>query len=250
MMPDGALTGLEPFRDASPATLAALARHAVEVRYATDEVVFLAGAEPRGWFVVLDGCVRVIRGSGDRQHVIHTEQRGGTLGEVPLFAGGVMPATAIAAEPTRCALFTREALESAIAGHPRVATILLGRLALRVRALVERLDGRSAMSVQQRLGEFLLNRMRAGSTTITLGMTQGAVAEELGTVREVVSRELRALCRSGTLEALGGGRYRVARVDALGARSSQAATPANAAYAASAVQAAARSDAGGGPKKV
>jgi DNA-binding transcriptional regulator LsrR (DeoR family) len=40
-------------------------------------------------------------------------------------------------------------------------------------------------------------------------MTQLRLAEELGTVREVVSRELRELVRAGIVESLGGGRYRL-----------------------------------------
>ena len=40
-------------------------------------------------------------------------------------------------------------------------------------------------------------------------MTQQALAEELGTVREVISREIKALVKERTIETLGGGRYRV-----------------------------------------
>ena len=40
-------------------------------------------------------------------------------------------------------------------------------------------------------------------------MTQDRLAEELGTVREVVARELRALVRRGWIASLGGGRYRL-----------------------------------------
>ncbi len=197
----------------------ALARRGIEARFEPNAVMFLAGSEPRGWYIVLEGRVRVVRGSGSRQHVVHTEGKGGTLGEVPLFAGGTHPATGIAAEPTRCALFSRAALEAAIGEAPAIAFIIARRLALRVRQLVDRLDERSARSVQARLIEFLLSRPTNGSASITLGMTQQALAEELGTVREVVSREIRVLTRRGWIEALGGGRYRLLAVDELRAAS-------------------------------
>lgn len=197
----------------------ALARRGIEARFEPNAVMFLAGSEPRGWYIVLEGRVRVVRGSGARQHVVHTEGKGGTLGEVPLFAGGTHPATGIAAEPTRCALFSRAALEAAIGEAPAIAFIIARRLALRVRQLVDRLDERSARSVQARLIEFLLSRPTNGSASITLGMTQQALAEELGTVREVVSREIRVLTRRGWIEALGGGRYRLLAVDQLRAAS-------------------------------
>jgi len=202
------LAHLTLFHDASPAVVRALAARATVVTAAPNEVLFVTNSEPRGWWIVLEGKVRVVRGDGARQHVVHTEGPGGTLGEVPLFTGGTHPATGIAAEPTTCVLFSRPALEAAIGDAPAIAFILARRLAERVRSLVDRLDERSARSVQSRLIEFLLARP-AQRSSISLGMTQQALAEELGTVREVVSREIRALVARGWIEPLGGGRYRV-----------------------------------------
>jgi CRP/FNR family transcriptional regulator len=216
VIPVERLIGLALFLDAPRDVVASLAAHARETRYATDEVIFRAGDEPRGWYVVLDGRVRVVGGTGARQHVIHTEGAGGTLGEVPLFTGGGHPAMGIATEPTVCALFTRSAIEAAMASNPGVGFLLLRRLALRVKGLVERLDGRSTRSVPARLAEFLLTRPTAARTgAISLGMTQIALAEEIGTVREMVSRELRALERRAIVESLGGGRYRLLDAGAL-----------------------------------
>jgi CRP/FNR family transcriptional regulator len=216
MVPTELLSGLSLFRDASPPIVSALAKRGVEVRYPTNAVLFLTGDPARGWFIVVEGLVRVVRGSGARQHVIHSEGPGGTLGEVPLFTQGTHPATGIAAEPTRCVLFDRTALEAAIAEAPGIAFLLASRLAFRAERLVERLHERSATNVQTRLIEFLLaRRPTRGSDTISIGMTQQALAEDLGTVREVVARELRTLVKRGWIESLGGGRYRVRDAKAL-----------------------------------
>jgi CRP-like cAMP-binding protein len=210
------LASLPLFRGASPDVVRALAKRGLEVSYPPNAVMFLTGAMPRGWFIVIEGKVRVVRGSGSRQHVIHTEGPGGTLGEVPLFTQRTHPATGIAAEPTRCVLFDRASLEAAIAEAPAIAFLLASRLALRTEQLVERLHERSATNVQTRVIEFLLARKPArGANTISLGMTQQELAEDLGTVREVVARELRALAKRGWIESLGGGRYRLLDAKAL-----------------------------------
>lgn len=204
------LEQLPLFRDASAKAVAVLANLGVELEFPSDAVVFVKGDVPRGWYVVLAGQVRVVRLSGNRQHVVHTEGPGGTLGEVPLFADGTHPATALTTEPTRLALWTRDAIERAIAECPDVAYLLLRRLALRVRTLVERLDDRSLLSVHDRLLEFL--KVRAAvqpDRSFTLGMTQQELAEELGTAREVISREMLRMRRAGVLETIGGGRYRL-----------------------------------------
>jgi CRP/FNR family transcriptional regulator len=210
------LAALPLFDEAPDCVVGSLASRAVEVRYAPNTVVFFNGVTPRGWVIVLEGEVRVVRGRGARQHVVHTETRGGTLGEVPLYTGRTHPATAIASEPTRCAVFDRASLEAAIRECPAIAFLLAGRLALRVEALVKRLDERSAASVRSRLIEFLLSRAESSRTaSFSVGMTQQALAEELGTVREVVSRELRRLCDEQLLIAMRGGRYVIPNREAL-----------------------------------
>jgi CRP-like cAMP-binding protein len=210
------LSALPLFEGASSRAIAALAKRAVEVSYAPGVVLFLAGNQPRGWYIVLDGCVRVVRGQGTRQHVIHTEGRGGTLGEVPMFGGETHPATGIAAEPTRCAIFDKPSLESAIAECPEIGFLINRRLALRVKRLVERLDERSR-SVRCRLAEFLLDRHAQSKTSdrISIGMTQQSLAEELGTVREVAARELKFIVADDVIAPLGGGRYEVLDADTL-----------------------------------
>lgn len=204
------LAKLPVFRDASPDALSALARRALEMTFPAGAVVFLAGSAPRGWYVVLEGCIRVVRGNGSRQYVLHTERAGGTLAEVPMFGGSVHPATGIAVEPTRCAVFDRASLEAALNECPSISFLINRRLALRIKRLVERLDERSR-SVKSRLAEFLLDRASRSATRgrLSLGMTQQALAEELGTVREVISREIKALARDGVIRSLGGGRYEV-----------------------------------------
>jgi len=177
-----------------------------EREYAANEVIFLAGSPPQGLYLVMDGGVRVVRGRRDRQHVIHLETAGGTLGEVPLFAGGGYPATAIASEPTRCIVVSRAALRAAFAASPEFAFLLLERLGRRVRMLVDRLDRVTSQTVPARLARYLLDRQ---ADLVSLGVTQAQLAEELGTVRELVVRSLRLFCDRGLIERVGGGKYRL-----------------------------------------
>ncbi len=185
-----------------------LALRAVLRSFAPEETLWQAGMEAHSLFVVLEGEVRVVRVSKGRQYVIHTEGPGGTLGDVPLFEGATYPATAIAARRTLCIAVSRDAIWSAIKEDPELAFTLLSRLAGRVRHLVDRLDGLVAHNVGARLAAFLLARHQASrSGIITLGGTQLAVAEELGTVREVVVRLLRELREAGVIRSLERGRY-------------------------------------------
>jgi CRP/FNR family transcriptional regulator len=168
-----------------------------------------AGDSSRGLYLVIDGRVRVVRDVGLRQHVVHVEGTGATLGEVPLFAGGGYPASAVAAASTTCVIVDRASLRAVLATHPELAWALLGRLAGRVRLLVDRLSSRTGDPLQARLASYVLSRPRTASGAIVLGETQQAVAEELGTVREIVVRQLGLLVDAGLLERRGRGKYAV-----------------------------------------
>jgi len=194
------------FTGVSERSLRLLAQHGVQRSYLSGEALFHAGDTPMGIYVVLEGRVRVVRGQGGRHVVVHTEGPGGTLADVPLFAGGTLPATAIAAEPATCAIFPRDALRAAIADSPDLAFVLLARFAMRIRELVGRLDQISSSSVAARLAAFLLRRSAERESLIfSLGMTQTQLAEELGTVREVIVRELRELRQAKLIRPSRGG---------------------------------------------
>lgn len=205
------------FGGLNAAALRTLRGRAVERRFTANEVLFSAGAPARGLFIVLDGSVRVLRARDGRQHVIHLEGPWGTLGEVPLYDGGAYPATAVAATDTRCAVVTKETLAAMMVDDPRLSWRLLETLARRVRGLVDRVDALTTRNVAARLAAHLLTRTAPGAEThvALLDGTQAELAEELGTVREVVVRELRSLQRDGVIRRIGPRRYELTRPDAL-----------------------------------
>jgi CRP/FNR family transcriptional regulator, dissimilatory nitrate respiration regulator len=210
------LPGIELFRELGPSALRLVATRGVERRFTRGTRIFSRGTEPRGLMIVLSGRVRVVRESEGRGQVVHEEGVGGTLGEVPLFAGGGYPASAIAIESTRCLVLTREVVLAIVREDPRFALALLERLARRVRALVDRLDRLASHRVDARLAAFLLGRLATSrGTTFQLGMTQSELAEELGTVREVVVRELGRLRRRGVIRTHRDGRFVVLDAAAL-----------------------------------
>jgi CRP-like cAMP-binding protein len=182
-------------------------------RFRAGETLWTAGSDARGLLVVLTGRVRVVRAPRGRQYAVHTEGSGATLGEVPFFSGGSYPATAIATEPTTCLVLDRATVTRAIAADPEFALQWLGKLADRVRGLIERLDRQTASTVEQRLATLLLARHAAErGAAFALAATQAEAAEDLGTVREVLVRALRRFRQSGLVVVTARGRYRVADV--------------------------------------
>jgi CRP/FNR family transcriptional regulator len=174
------------------------------------------GDAPAALHFVLDGRVRVARRVEGASSVLHFEDGGGVLGEIPVFGGGPYPATATAVESVRCAVLSLDAVERLLRDEPEFARFALRRLAERARVVLRRLDELSAYTVTARLATYLYDLTdRSGTSAIELGMSQAALADQLGTAREVLVRSLRSLCEAGALRRTGRSRFEVADADAL-----------------------------------
>lgn len=203
------IASLPHFRDVAPEALRILAG-APTRRFRSGAVLWTAGSEARGFVIVLSGRVRVVGTRDGQQYAIHSESAGGTLGDVPFFAGGEYPATAIADEPTVCLMVDRKILARAIAADSTLALALLATLAQRVRTLVYRLDAQQTMTVDQRLAALLLQRnAESEGAPFALAITQADAAEEIGTVREVLVRTLRRFREAGLVTTAARGQYRI-----------------------------------------
>jgi CRP/FNR family transcriptional regulator, dissimilatory nitrate respiration regulator len=193
-------------------TINRLAAAAVERRYAPRATLYRAGDPANGLYLVLSGRVRVARETQARTELLHVEEAGGVLGEIPVFGGGEFPATATAATPTRCAHLPLDAVERLLREDAAFARFALRRLAVRARGLLRRIDELTATTVTARVAEYVLARAEsAGASDFTLGMSQAELAAELGTAREVIVRSLGALVESGALARTGRSRFAVRR---------------------------------------
>ena len=194
------------FGELDGATLGALAARAVERRYGRDEVLFLAGEEARGLYVIVEGAVRAFRESADgREQVIHVERAGATVAEVPVFDDGTFPSTVAAEEPTAVLFIDKRDVRRLCLEHPQIGLAALKVLAGRLRRCAELVETLSLREVGQRLARFLLAEARAKGTRegrgfrLTLTHTNQQIAARVGSVREVVSRALARLQHDGLL---------------------------------------------------
>src|SRR5687768_511452 len=198
------------FGEMDEKTLAALAARAVERRYERDELLFLAGEEARGLYVIVEGSVRAFRESLDgREQVIHVERAGATVAEVPVFDGGTFPSTVAAEEPTAVLYIDRRDVRRLCIEHPEIGLAALKLLAGRLRRCAELVETLSLREVGQRLARFLLAEARAKGARegsgfrLTLSQTNQQIAARVGSVREVVSRALTRLQHDGLISLEG-----------------------------------------------
>lgn len=190
------------------ATLERVAAAAQPRRFHKGAMLYRAGDAADGLYVILSGRVHVSRATRDRVELLHTESVGGVLGEIPVFGGGPFPATATALEPTQCAHIPVDAVRRLLHDDSAFASFALAGLAQRARVLLQRIDELTAMTIGTRVAAHLLARTDGSlGEPFTLGMSQEAFAQELGTAREVVVRALRSLVDAGAITRAGRSRF-------------------------------------------
>ncbi len=198
------------FGELNERELAALAERAIERRLERDEILFVAGDEAAGLFVIVEGSLRAFReGVDGREQVIHVERAGATIAELPVFDDKPYPSTVAAEEDSTVLFLAKREVKSLCLAHPEIALAALKLLAGRLRKCAELVEALSLHEVDHRLARWILAEARArGKRTgdgleLTLVLTNQQIAARIGSVREVVSRALARLQQNGLIRVDG-----------------------------------------------
>lgn len=121
------------FSGVDPKDLAAVAGRAIEVDFPADRVIARQGEIGTGFFLIVDGSVRVVRG-GEEVAVLGP---GDFFGELSVLDGLPRVAQVVAIEPTRCLALATWEFEQVLLEFPTLAVAILRGLATRLRSVTE-----------------------------------------------------------------------------------------------------------------
>jgi len=176
----------------SDVELGALAHRAVERRFDPDEMLFWEGEPCAGIFLIIQGSVKILKSSSaGREMMLALETAPATVAELPLFDGGPYPASARAVDQVTSLFINKGDFQQACRQYPEIALKVLAVVGRRLRHLVGVVQAMTFGSVTQRLARLLLEAAaQANDDSFDFSLTHQELASRLGTVREVVSRNL------------------------------------------------------------
>jgi CRP/FNR family transcriptional regulator len=189
---------LEELSAAGGARLTAATRH---VRLAPNTQVLQRGDEVAGAYLVETGALRV--------YYVNADGREGTLYWIDagqscilalncLFARLAYPAWVEAdSVETQVAVISGDVYRELFSSEPAVQRFTFNALATRLFDLMTLMQETASLGLEQRIAAHLLRR--AGGASL-IGTTHEQIANHLGSSREVVSRVLRNIARSGALQ--------------------------------------------------
>jgi CRP-like cAMP-binding protein len=194
------------FSGLSREQLAEVGRIAVEKRFRKGEVIFSEGDEGDGFYLVIDGRVKVFKLSADgKEHILHVFAAGQPFGEVPVFAGEQFPANAAAIADTRAMFFPRAAFLTLIGKNPLLAMKMLSDLSHKLRQFSTQIENLSLKEIPSRLASYLLYLASEQSQTdqVELNISKGQLASLIGTIPETLSRIFAKLSTQGLIKVEG-----------------------------------------------
>ena len=205
--PAQTLTRVPIFSGLTEAELAFLSQRTVPRRFSAGEAAFAAGEPCKGLYVVESGHVRIFKSSaGGREHVLAIEGPGSSVAELPVFDGGNYPASVSAIENATLLFVSKQDFQALCLEHPQVALKVLRIVGSRLRRLVGIIEELSFTRVRHRLAAFLVRlarttgRQSPHGLEITLPANNQELASQIGTVRELISRNLSRFQSEGMIQ--------------------------------------------------
>jgi CRP-like cAMP-binding protein len=191
----------------TPGELHLLAARTVRKRFSTGQLLFSEGEPCHGLHIIASGKVRIFKTSlSGREQVLAVNTPGESVAELPVFDGGPFPASAVAIEDAEIAFISRRDFQAYCMEHPEVALKVLATVGARLRRLVGIIEELSFTTIRQRLITALLRLAESEGKQTERGIefqlpaSHQELANQLGTVRELISRNLMRLQAEGLLD--------------------------------------------------
>lgn len=183
--------------------LEALAARCIIRGFDAGQILFHEGEPCQGLYIVVTGRIRIFKVSvNGREQVLAIEGPGASVAELPVFDGGTYPASASAVDRSEALFVSRAELRAICLEHPQVSLKLLQVVGARLRRLVGIIEELSFTTVRHRLIAWLLRQSNGGGL-VTLNASHQELAAQIGTVRELVSRNLARLQAQSLIEVKG-----------------------------------------------
>jgi CRP-like cAMP-binding protein len=183
--------------------LAQLAGLAAEHRFEPGEFIFWEGDQPRWFYLVAEGRVKILKHSSlGKEFVIAYFGPGEMFGEVAVFERKSYPGSAQAVAQTRVLEIRGDDFRSFLASRPELSLRIIHILAGRLRDAQGRLRDLAGERVEQRLARTLL--MLHSKLGPTLPFTRQEIADMAGTTTETAIRFMSRLRHAGIVRSARG----------------------------------------------
>ena len=168
------------------------------------ELLFSDGEKAVGFFVVLDGKVKVYKLSPEgKERILHIIQPGGTFAEAAIFADGLYPAYAEPLQSSKLLFLPKEGFLNLLMDNGRISINMIAGLSKFLRQFANQIEDLTFKDVPSRLARYLMALSEGVNASVELPISKSQLASNLGTVSETLSRTLRKLSEDDLISVSG-----------------------------------------------
>lgn len=204
------LSALPLFSELDDCQIEQVAAISKECRFKKNAIVFMEGEGYRGFFVVLQGSVKVYRSSSSgKEAILHIIKPFNAFADVPLFEGGNYPVSAQVLEDSVLLFIPKNEFITLLEKNISISLKMLAGFARRLKEMTNKVKDLSEKEVINRLCSYLVSEVEASGKAnlpepfIKLTVTKATIAAYLGTITETLSRTFRKLETEGIIRVQG-----------------------------------------------
>lgn len=183
----------------------------VERTWGSREELFAAGDASDGFYIVLEGVIRLgLITRGGSELILRDVAPGDLFGEIGALDGGARSAGArVISASAKTAFLSSGRLQSILERHPSALFDITKKLCQRLRETTEQLEGIALYPLRQRLARFILaqgksrGRTTGGKVNVSIPLSQTALAALLGASRPKTNVAVAELEKAGIIERRG-----------------------------------------------
>ncbi|MDU9047909.1 MAG: Crp/Fnr family transcriptional regulator [Candidatus Electrothrix sp. Rat3] len=175
-------------------------------QYCKGEIIFLEGNPSHGFYIIVQGQVKIFKASSEgKEQILYTFGPGEPFGLTPLFLHNKFPACATSLAPSTVLFFPKKEFLQLTVDHPPLALSMLSGLSQRLCQLVEKIGSLSLHGAPHRLAAHLiyLAEQQGKRDQIFLDMPKKQLASLLGTTPENLSRIFADMSKDGLIKVNG-----------------------------------------------
>jgi len=170
------------------------------MNYKKNEILFFEGDNYRGFYILLEGSVKIYKISFEgKESILHLIKQFESFGDVPLFDGGKYPVNAQIIADSVLVFIPHKEFVGLIKNNSTICFNMLVGFAKKMRRLTQKVEEFSTKEVTNRFARYLFEEIKKAGTdnlpepVVQINISKRNLASYLGTITDTLSRLLKKL---------------------------------------------------------
>ena len=198
--------GIKIFDHLNPKQIEKIKNIAVKREFEKNEILFLENDESSGFFLIIDGTVKVFKNTSDgKEQTLAILKKGAMAGLVPVLENSPFHASAIAITKSSFLFFSKEEFINLITTDPKLFQNITAVLSNRLKCSSNIITLLSNPKIDVRIASYIMGlaRDQNNDKSVSLSISKKNIANLLGITPETLSRVFSKMTNSKIIEVDG-----------------------------------------------